>query len=189
MRSDAKNSVKGLVLTSVFMECYLRGRELAVSGLLESHPILHSHYGRRPHVLSNVLGRYGKLGLLYREKDYVRGHPYRYNLTEKGFKRLSWMVQNRERYLFCGADLLGPLRQGLIYVREKGILELKLRNTRNLRDQLAARGRVGDSAAVEAHVQSMESSLKAGYNEAKLSQILTMLREEHKVLHQKLDLR
>lgn len=100
---NGKNSAKGLILANVFIECFLRERELTVSELLAADPILNCHYGRRPHVLSNVLRRYRELGLLYRTKDYVRGRSYRYNLTEKGFRRLSWMCQNSERYFFRGA--------------------------------------------------------------------------------------
>jgi hypothetical protein len=101
--------VKGLVLSSVFVYCYASGQELTVSELLNADQKLSSHYGRRPHVLSNTLRRYYKLGLLCRRKEPVRGHPYRYNLTRKGFMRLYWMFFNSEKYLYRGKDDVKPL--------------------------------------------------------------------------------
>jgi hypothetical protein len=60
------DSVKGLVLASVFVNCYLRELELTVFELLDADQVLSSHYCRRPQVLSNTLRHYHKLGLLYR---------------------------------------------------------------------------------------------------------------------------
>jgi hypothetical protein len=186
------DSVKGLVLASVFMECYLRQRELTVSELLASHLILDAHYGRRPHVLSNVLRRYRKLGLLYRKEDYVRGHPYRYNLTNKGFNRLSWMFQNSGRYLYRGADLLKPLGPALVFFLEKRKFENNIQDLRRLQGKLRASGRVDGivrAAKAEVVVQGTESLLKARYNEAKLSVILIALHEKYRVQYQELGLR
>jgi hypothetical protein len=182
------DSVKGLVLASVFMECYLCNRELTVSELLTADPILNAHYGRRPHVLSNVLRRYRKLGLLYRKEDYVRGHPYRYNLTKKGYSRLSWMFMNSGRYLYRGADLLEPLVLAFVFILEKRELEDNLRDLRRLQGEFRANGHADQFAKAEASVQDTESLLKARYNEAKLSKVLITLHEEYKAKYQELGL-
>jgi DNA-binding HxlR family transcriptional regulator len=112
-------SVKGLVLASVFNNCYLRDRELTVFELLDADPMLSSHYDNRPQVLSNTLRRYYKQGLLYRTEDPVRGHPYRYNLTKKGILRVCWMCQNSWRYLYRGHDLLRPIAILILQSLEK----------------------------------------------------------------------
>jgi hypothetical protein len=183
--SYGKNdSVKGLVLSSVFIECYLPELDLTVSELLAAHPILNGHYGLRPHVLSNVLRRYKIQGLLYRWEEYVRGHPCRYNLTEKGFNRLDWMSRNSTRYLFCGKDLVSSLTQAgaFVHVWGKRQLEDQLRNERKLMGELAEAGRVPDFYEIGLIVQSMEKSLKADYGEAKVSEILATLREDAKCI-------
>lgn len=182
--------VKGLVLASVFMECYLCERELTVYELLANHPILNVHYGRRPHVLPNVLRRYRKLGLLYRKEDYVRGHPYRYNLTKKGYNRLYWMFHNRGRYLYRGADLLKPLGPAFLFILEKRKYENISRDLIRLHgEELGGSGRADALAKIEALLQKARSVLKARYNEEKLSEVLITLHEAHKVQYQELDLR
>lgn len=122
-----RGTAKGLVLASVFVNCYLRQRELTVFELLDADQKLSSHYGRRPQMLSNTLRRYYKLGLLYRRKDLVRGHPYRYNLTRKGFVRLEWMCLNSGRYLYRGKDLLEPLGPLIVHILEKRKMRCRVR--------------------------------------------------------------
>jgi hypothetical protein len=120
-----KDSMKGLVLASVFFNCYLGVRELTVFELLDADQMSSSHYGRKPQVLSNTLLRYYKLGLLYRRGDFARGHPYSYNLTEKGFKRFMWMCKpaNSGRYLYRGKDFLKPLVPRIITDLKKMIYD------------------------------------------------------------------
>ena len=136
-----KGNVKGLVLSSVFRHCYDHQRGLTVSELLANDPLLMAHYGRRPQVLSNTLRRYYKLGLLSRKEEVVIGHPYRYNLTEKGFNRLVWMATHHWKYFDGDKNLLIPLMEDILRIMENRRSEMeraRAQRIKSLMEQIAA---------------------------------------------------
>ena len=115
-----KNKAKALVLASIFTNCFVPNQEMTVNQLLNADKMLRDFYDHRPHVLSNHLRRYTVQGLLSRDQDYRRGHPYYYRMTEKGFKRLLWMINNRKYYFFQGSwDLLKQLLEQIISFTER----------------------------------------------------------------------
>ena len=124
---------KILVLASVFMKCYYSEREMTVLELLYFDPRLKSRYGKHPHVLSNLLGRYYKQGLLYRKRSLSRGRPFYYGMSEKGFKRLLWFVctPKFKSYFYEDRDLLDQLQYHLDHFVEKRKLAMEERRRRH----------------------------------------------------------
>jgi len=68
---------------------------LSTSDLIDNDNTLNARYYSRPKVLSNALHRYSKQGLLHGIKSTRRGHPVYYKLTEKGYNRLLWFINNQ----------------------------------------------------------------------------------------------
>jgi len=101
------------------MNCYVPQREMTAYELLDADPLLNSHYGRHPKVLSNVLQRYYKQGLLYRNQSPRRGRVFYYGITEKGFERLLWLLSNRRWYFFQDRDFLEQLSIQILHFLEK----------------------------------------------------------------------
>jgi hypothetical protein len=132
------DAVKGLVLASVFMNCYRGKRYLTVLELLGADQMLSSHYGRRSQVLSNTLRRYYGQGLLDRMKESAKGFPYCYNLTRKVFWRLEWMLIHPGSYLYRGRNLVAPLAQDITNVIREMKEDLILQNIERIRKKMKA---------------------------------------------------
>jgi hypothetical protein len=112
------------------MNCYVPQQEMSVYRLLDVNPRLDSRYGRHPKVLSNLLLRYYRQGLLYRYQSRRGGREFYYGMTEKGFKRLWWLLYNRKAVFPKDKDFLEPLLERVIEIFEKTIAA---QNERRLR--------------------------------------------------------
>ena len=135
---------KMLVLACVFMRCYYWQREMTVLEFLYFDPRLKSRYGRHPNVLSNLLGRYCKQGLLYRRRSLSIGRPFYYGMTKKGFERLKWFVNKPkfQSYFYNDPDFMVELLSRLIsFVDKKERLSIEMRGHGNLEEILNELGK------------------------------------------------